>query len=132
MPVRGRGVWAFVLTIAGFAWALALFPAALLLPAYRGMTASNTGVVTQTTSTLVGENGLWVLAIVALPGVLALIAWFGLHRRCARASKLGAALAWTAIATLWLLSLLAAASVGPSLVPAGLLLAAAAWLTPSG
>jgi hypothetical protein len=55
-----------------------------------------------------------------------------LHRRCASASRGGTALAWTAIAALLLLSLLAAASVGPFLLPAALLLVVAARLTPAG
>jgi hypothetical protein len=132
MPASGRGQWAFALTMTAFFWGLALVPAALLLPAYHGSSSSNSGIVTHTSGTLVGENGPWVLGVVGLPALLALIAWFGLHRRCASASRRGAALAWTAIAALLLLSLLAAASVGPFLLPAALLLIAAARLTPNG
>ena len=131
-PASGRGGWAFAFTVAGFAWGVALLPAALLLPAYQGAIASSSGAVTQTSATLVAENGPWVLWIVALPALLAVIAWFGLHRRCASASQYGTVLAWMAIAALLLLSLLAAASVGMFLLPAGLLLAAAARLTPAG
>jgi hypothetical protein len=132
MPASGRGRWAFTLTLTALSWGLVLVPAALLLPAYHGSTSSSGGVVTHTSATLVGENGPWLLGIVALPAVLALIAWFGLHRRCASASRGGTALAWTAIAALLLLGLLAAASVGPFLLPAALLLVAAARLTPAG
>jgi hypothetical protein len=132
LTANRRGRWAFASTLTAFCCSLALVPAALLLPAYQGSTSSSSGVVTHTSATLVGENGLWVLGIVALPAVLALIAWFGLHRRCASASQRGGALAWTAIAALLLLSLLAAASVGPFLLPAALLLVAAARLTPAG
>ncbi len=128
----GRGRWAFALTLTAFAWGLALVPAALLLPAYQGSTSSSNGVTSHTSATLVAENGPWVLGIVALPALLALLAWFGLHRRCASASKHGGALAWTAIAVIAVLSLLAAASIGPYLLPAALLLAAAARLTPTG
>jgi hypothetical protein len=131
MPASGRGRWAFGLTVTAFAWGLALVPAALLLPAYQGSISSSNGLTTHTSATLVAENGPWVLAIVALPAVLALIAWFGLHRRCASASKHGGALARTAIALLAILSLLAAASIGPYLLPAALLLVAAARLTPT-
>jgi hypothetical protein len=133
MPASGRGRWAFALTVTAFSWGLALVPAALLLPAYHGSTtSSNSGVITHPSATLVGENGLWVLGVVGLPAALAVIAWFGLHRRCESASRRGSALAWTAIAALLLLSLLAAASVGPFLLPAALLLIAAARLTPAG
>jgi energy-converting hydrogenase Eha subunit B len=118
--------------LTAFCWGLALVPSAWLLPAYQGSASSSSGVVTHTSATLVGENGLWVLGIVAPPAVLALIAWFGLHRRCASTSRRGGALAWTAIAALLVLSLLAAASVGPFLLPVALLLVAAARLTPAG
>jgi hypothetical protein len=132
MPANGRGRWAFALTVTAFTWGLALVPAALLLPAYQGSTSSSSGVTAHTSATLVAENGPWVLGIVAIPALLALVTWFGLHRRCASASKHGGALAWTAIALLAVLSLLAAASIGPYLLPAALLLAAAARLTPTG
>ena len=127
-----RGRWAFGLTLAAFSWGAALVPAALLLPAYQGSESSSSGITTHTSATLVGVNGPWVLGIVALPAVLALIAWFGLHRRCEYGSEHGGALAWIAIAALVLLSLLAAASVGPVLLPAALLLLVAARLTPAG
>jgi hypothetical protein len=132
VPVDGRGRWAFALTVIAFAWGLALVPAALLLPVYQGATSSSSGVTTHTSATLVAVNGPWVLAIVALPAALALVAWFGLHRRCASASTHGGPLAWMAIAALALLSLPAALSVGPSMLPTVLLLAAAARLTPAG
>ena len=132
MPASGRGRWAFALTVTAFTWGLALVPAALLLPAYQGSTSSSSGVTALTSATLVAENGPWVLGLMALPAGLALIAWLGLHRRCASAGKHGGALAWTAIALLALLSVLAAASVGPFLLPAALLLGTAARLTPAG
>jgi hypothetical protein len=126
-----RGRWAFGLTVTGFCWALALVPASFLVPVYGGSAAGDAGLVTHQSATLVGENGPWVLSIVALPAVLASIVWFGLHRRCTRSSVRGSALAWAGIVGLFLLSVVAAASVGPILLPAGLLLAAAASLTPS-
>jgi len=118
--------------VTAFAWGLALLPAALLLPAYEGATSSSTEVTTHTSASLVAMNGPWVLAIVALPALLALVAWFGLHSRCASGSKYGGALAWTVIAALAVLSLLAAVSIGLYLLPAALLLAAAARVTPTG
>lgn len=124
--------WAFALTVIAFFWGLALVAAALLLPAYQGSTASSTGVTSQTSATLVAVNGPRVLVIVALPAVLALIAWWGLHRRCARGDRSGAVMAWAAIAVLAFLSLLAAASIGLFLLPTAVLLIAAARLTPTG
>ena len=130
-PANIRGRWAFALTVTAFAWGVALLPAALLLPAYEGASSSSTGVTTHTSATLVAVNGPWVLGVVALPALLALIAWFGLHRRCASTTNYGGALAWTAIAALAALSLLAAASIGLYLLPAALLLVVAARLTPT-
>lgn len=131
MPDR-NGAWAFGLTLAAFSWGVALVPAALLLPAYQGSESSSSGVTTHTSATLVGVNGPWVLGIVALPAMLALVAWLGLRRRCEHGGAHGSALAWSAIAALLALSLLAAASVGPFLLPAALLLIVAARLTPVG
>jgi len=132
IPAKSRGRSAFALTVIAFAWGLALVPAALLLPVYQGLTSSSSGVTTHTSATLVAVNGPWVLSVMALPAGLALLAWFGLHRRCASASKHGGPLAWTAIAALAVLSLLGALSVGPFLLPTVLLLGAAARLTPAG
>ena len=132
LTANQRGRWAFGLTLAAFSWGVVLIPAALLLPAYQGSESSSSGVTTHTSATLVGVNGSWVLGVVALPALLAVIAWFGLHRRCAYGSEHGGALTWGAIAALVLLSLLAAASVGPFLLPAALLLLVAARLTPVG
>jgi hypothetical protein len=125
-----NGRWAFGLTVTAFAWGAALVPAALLLPAYHGDAASSSGAVTHTSATLVGENGFSVLGIVGLPAALALVAWFGLHRRCAGGSSRGAAAAWAAVAVLALLAVVGAASIGPYLLPPVLLLALAARLTP--
>jgi hypothetical protein len=102
------------------------------MPVYQGTTASDAGLVTHQSATLVGENGARVLVIVALPAVLASIAWLGLHRRCAHASPHGTALAWAAIGSLLLLSVVASLSVGYFFLPAGLLLVAAARVTPTG
>ena len=64
--------------------------------------------------------------------LLALAAFAGLHRKCATGSALSAAGAWTAIAALALLAVLGAASIGLFVLPATLLLAFSAALTPSG
>jgi hypothetical protein len=131
--VKRKGRRAFVFTIAAVAWAGALIPAAFLAPFYRGESASSDGrAVLSTTSTLVAQNGLWVLLPVSLPLLLALLAWFGLHRRCSRGSRLGAPVAWGAVGVLTAFSAVAALSVGPLMLPVVLLLAAAAASTPVG
>lgn len=105
--------------------------AAFLVPAYSGQTSSSTGDVAKTSSTLVGQNGLWVIAPVAVPVVLALLVWFGLHRKCSRGSRLGAYLAWGSVGVLAVFGVVAAASIGLFVLPAVVLLAAAAALTPA-
>ena len=130
---KRNGRRAFALTMAAVAWAGALIPAAFLAPLYHGeSTSSNGRAALSTTSTLVAQNGLWVILPVSLPLLLALLAWFGLHRRCSRASRLGAPLAWSAVGMLTAFSAVAALSVGPLMLPAVLLLAAAAASTPVG
>jgi len=127
--IANRGRWAFGLTVAGFAWAFALIPAAFLAPVYSGQRADASGVVS-TTSTLVGENGLSVLLIVALPTVLAALAGAGLHRRCSGERRAAGSLAWIAIGMLAAFCILGAWSIGLYVLPIVLLLAGAATLTP--
>jgi hypothetical protein len=130
---KRNGRRAFVFTMAAVAWAGALIPAAFLAPFYRGESTSSDGrAVLSATSTLVAQNGLWVILPVSLPLLLALLAWFGLHRRCSRGSRLGAPLTWSAVGMLTAFSVVAALSVGPLMLPAVLLLAAAAASTPVG
>jgi uncharacterized membrane protein YhaH (DUF805 family) len=112
------GRWAFALTLIAVLWCAALVPAAFAIPVYEDG------------STLAEENGAWVALPVALPVAFALLAWLGLHLRCARASRLGARLAWVAIALIAAYGTVGAASIGTFVVPAAVLLAVAATLTP--
>jgi len=129
--MASRGRLAFGLTVGAVAWGLALLAAAFFVPVYGGSLISSTGVVKSTTSTLVEVNGVWVVAPLVVPVVLASLGWFGLHRKCSRGARAGAYLAWGCVTALGTFSVVAAASIGLFIVPAVLLLAAAAKLTPT-
>src|SRR5205823_14688539 len=129
---RQDGRVAVGLALAGLAWCAALLVAAFVVPVYSGEQSSSTGVVTHTSGTLVGTNGARAIVLMMVPLMLALAAFAGLHRKCATGSALSAAGAWTAIAALALLAVLGAASIGLFVLPATLLLAFSAALTPSG
>src|SRR5207248_251183 len=107
----GHGRWAFALTLAGFAWGVALVAGAFVVPVYSGLSVSAGSSGEQVThsysSTLVEENGFGVLIPVAIPLVLAALVWFALHRRCARGSRWGGPIAWSLVAVLGLLGVVA-------------------------
>ena len=129
-----RGRWAFGMTLLALAWAVALLVAAFVLPVYGSSTASGpSGLSVDLDSpTLVAVNGLWVLAPVGLPALVAAVVWFALHRKCSRGSRPSAYVAWALIGLLIAFCLLAVASIGIFVVPGAALLAGAAALTPSG
>lgn len=129
---RREGRLAFALTVAAAGWSLALVPAAFLAPMYSGAESSTFSGTTHTTATLVGVNGLWVIAPVSVPLVVALLAWAGLRMRCSSGSRAGTLLAWAAIGVLALFAVVAGLSIGPYFLPAVLLLGAGAWATPLG
>jgi hypothetical protein len=130
--VTTRGRLAFGLTVGSFVWGLALLVAAFVLPVYSGSAVSSTGADVSTSATLVQVNGLWVIALVAVPAVLASVAWVGLQRKCSDGGGAGGYLAWGCVAALGAFSVIAAASIGPFVFPAVLMLATAARLTPTG
>jgi energy-converting hydrogenase Eha subunit B len=114
------------------AWSLALVAAVFVVPAYKGQMVSSTGEVANTTATLFDENGIRVVAVMAAPLVITLLAWFGLHRQCARGSRLGTLVAWSSVVLLAALAIVGSLSVGPFMLPVVLLLVAAARATPVG
>jgi hypothetical protein len=103
---------------------------AFLAPAYSGESSSPGGTVA-TTNTLVGVNGLWVVWLLCIPVFMALMAWTGLHFRCARGSGWGTRVAWSSVVLLWAFALIGSASVGFFLIPTALLLVVAAARTPT-
>ena len=137
-----RGRWAFALTAGAFLWALAIIPAAFLLPVYGTDTVTNSfspgsgttvAVAQHSSATLIATNGASVrlLVLLALPAVLAVVVWFGLHRVCASGSVTGRRVAAAAIGVLALLTLLTGFSIGGEILPVLVLLVVARSLTPS-
>jgi hypothetical protein len=138
MPVRPdaadirRGRWAFGLTAAAFAWALALVVAAFVVPVYEGETGGDGGLSGSTGATLIGENGLGALVPVALPALVTALVWLALHRKRSHGSRGGGRVAWVLIGLLALFCLLAILSIGVLVLPVAGLLAGAARVTPLG
>jgi hypothetical protein len=130
-----RGWIAFGSTVAATLWGLALVAGAFFLPLYAG--SEQAGALPgqpqpsslETTATLVEVNGIWVLAPVAAPALLALLVWAGLHRRCARGSRAGELVALAGLGVLFVFTILTGLSIGPLLLPMLLLLLVAVMLT---
>jgi hypothetical protein len=125
-----KGLWAFGLASAGVLWTAALIPGAFLFPAYSGETVTSAGSTIQTTDTLVGVNGTWVVAPLAVLLLLSVAAWVGLHASCATGSRRGRKLGQVAAGLLACAAVLTF-SLGFLALPAALLLALAAALTPA-
>src|SRR5260370_41809030 len=83
-----RGRAPFFLATGGVACALSVLPVAFLAPVYSGGSGSPGGTVAPT-GTLVGVQGVVVIWLLCVPGVLALTAWRGLRLRCSRGSGWG-------------------------------------------
>lgn len=128
-----RGRWAFGLTLAAFAWGVALCVAAFVVPVYSSASSTaGSGAATLSSETLVAVNGLWVLGLAALPALLAGLVGLALHRKCSRGNRASGHVAW---ALTWLVaafSVLTGFSIGIFVVPLAALLVAASSLTPSG
>lgn len=116
-PPSGRR--AFWLTVGAFCWGAALLLAALLVPVSGAQT-------------LVEQNGAHVLILVAAPAGIAALVAISLRVRCSRGGSVSGYVAWALIAMLFAECLVGIASVGLYIVPAALLLARAATITPRG
>ena len=106
------------------AWCAVLLVGALTVPVYTGELTSLSGTRT-TTATLVGENGPWALAVVALPLIpvltVAALLW---QRR--RVGRFGAGpVAWTLVGVLWAFAVVTGFSIGLFVLPIPGLLAIA-------
>ena len=125
-----RGRSAFGLTALACAWLVFLVPAAAFVPAGSEKTVYSNGLTTTSSTTLVQSDGAWVLALMAVPALLGLIAWVGLHRRCrGRGAEL---LVWLPIGLLYAFSFVSGFSVGLFVFPAALALGFAGAITPRG
>ena len=117
------------MTVLSCAWLAFLVFAAATVPVYSGETSAGGREFPTPSSTLAGENGYWVLGLMAIPVVLALIVWFGLHRRRSRVAS-SDELVWLPMGLLFAFSILGGFSVGQAVFPAALALAFAAAITP--
>ena len=125
----------FVLSTAAVVWSAALVAVAYLAPAYS--VESETGSCTaaghctsqtaHTTATLVEMNGQGVVAVIGVIIVIAVLGWLGLHRYCARGSRLGLIVGWAAAIAVTGFSLV---SFGIYTVPMAIMMIAAAVMTP--
>jgi hypothetical protein len=130
MTEARRGGWAFALASTAVLCGLALIPVAFLVPVYgEAGSPSDAG-----RGTLIGVNGLRPspLIVIVLPGVLAALGWFGLHRVCADGARVGRSLATLAIVLLAVLTVLTGFSIGIEMLPVLVLLLIARRLTPDG
>lgn len=105
------------------------------MPVYSGTeTTSGTGipaVTTHSSSTLVGENGLGILLVLAVPTIVTVLVWLALHDKCSHGRRRSGYVAWGLIGVLSAFCLLGVLSIGIFVLPVALLLASAARLTPA-
>ena len=133
-----RGWIAFGSTAAATLWGLGLVAGAFFLPLYAGseqqgaLPGQPQRAPVELSATLVEVNGLWILAPVTVPVLLALLVWAGLHRRCARGSRAGELAALGGLGALFVFAILTGFSIGPLFLPMLLLLLVAVVLTEPG
>jgi hypothetical protein len=125
-----KGWSAFGLASVGVLWTTALIPGAFFFPAYSGESSTSSGAMTQTTDTLVGVNGLWMVTPFALFLCLSVASWVGLHASCATGSRRGRAIGNVAAGLLAAAAILTFSAGFPAL-PAAVLVVGAAVLTPA-
>ena len=127
----------FVLSTGAVAWSAALVAVAYLAPAYS--VESETGSCTaaghctsqtaHTTATLVEMNGDVVLVIIAVLAGIAALGWLGLHRYCARGTRLGLIVGWSAAIAITGFSLISF-GLGILTLPMAIMMIVAAAMTP--
>jgi hypothetical protein len=94
-----------------------------MLPVYEGLSStSESPVVTETSSTLVAENGSWAVVVLVFPLVAAVIVAIAL---LGSARPAAIVLAWSVTGTVALFNLLAMLTIGIFLVPTTIALVAA-------
>jgi hypothetical protein len=136
MQVKARGWLAFGFGAGAVLWSLGLVLAALIVPAYSGESceAGPGGAATcgaLPSETLVGANGWFVVELLLAVALVAALAFWALHVRCARGSEHALAAAVFCIVVLAVFSFLTGFSIGLFVFPVVLLLIVSAALTPS-
>jgi hypothetical protein len=132
-PAR-RGQLAFGLTALAFVWAVALIAGAFVVPLYSGEEGGTSlgrsfGPV-NTSSTLIAQNGLWVLVPVAVPAVMSLLVWIALRRKCMTNSRAASVAASAGTGVLAVFNTIAMFSIGVFVLPVTVLLIWAVAITP--
>lgn len=117
------------LTAAAGVCSLGLLLAALLLPTSDGDTTS-AGVATLTEQTLVQNQGVWALLLVAVPLIACGVVARALVQRRRADARWALPTAWSAIGVLALVALLAITSVGAFMLPVAVLLGLSVRLAP--
>jgi hypothetical protein len=100
--------------VAASAWSAALLVAGFLVPVYSSQGVSADGEVSDGSATLVGQNGLGVVVILAIPLVVSLAVWAVLRTPTRRGAV---PIAWTLTGVLAGLNLLALLSIGVFVLP---------------
>lgn len=108
---RRRTSYALLVAVA---WSAALVAAGFLVPVYSSDSGSSSGEVSDGSTTLVGENGLGVVPVLAIPLVVSLLVAAAL-RRPSRRGHLRTA--WTLTGVLAVFNLLAMLSIGVFILP---------------
>jgi hypothetical protein len=126
---------AFALSSSAVGAGALLLAGAFLVPVYSGQAVTSDGTnttVVSTSGTLIGENGTDVIPFVAMPLVLAVIAWVGLRRECTAGSCAGRRVAKASAWLLGALAVLGAMTIGVFVAPIALLLGLGIAVTPHG
>jgi hypothetical protein len=129
--ISPRGWLAFGLAASAVGWALALVAASFAAPAYQGAECGRGDGCTSSSATLFAVNGWWVVELLCGVVLVAVLAFWALHRRCATESRTAANVATSCIVVLAAFSWLTGFSIGLFVFPVAVLLTASALLVPA-
>jgi hypothetical protein len=125
---------AFALAVVAAGWCILLIPSAFVLRAYSGQECRTTPAgaleCVSETATSFEMNGWWIVYLLAGVAVVSLLIFFALRRVCTTGSLLAATTAWAGVALLFAFSWSTGLSIGVLILPAVLLLAVSAAVTP--
>ena len=107
-----------------------LVAASFVAPAYQGSQCGPGGDCTSSSATLFAVNGWSVVELLAGVALVAALAFWALHRRCATESQTAASVATSCIVVLYAFSMIAF-SIGLLVFPVVVLLTASAVLVPA-
>jgi hypothetical protein len=117
------------LGVIALVWSAGLVLAALLVPAYASNSTSELNGVTLTRSTLAQENGARAIVLVAAPVLACIVVLWAIRARRAGA-RWGAPVARAGVGLVAAEALVGILTIGVFILPAAILLAAAARLAP--